>query len=218
MGLTLMTGAIASAVAAAPQGSPLAPHARLDFRSVPGAVTDGVQPPESLPEPKPPVPFGQRDSWRWSVTLGGAVDLEESNWFVLAGAGLSWFMIDNLSLDMELNLLYIAQTANDAGGLNFTLLARWHFLARERWSLYLDGGAGMMGTTERVPGPNSADSRGGGNFMFTPQAGGGFSVQVDERARLLAGVRWYHISNARTRSNNPPRDSLYFYAGLSLPF
>ena len=48
-----------------------------------------------------------------------------------------------------------------AAGLNFTILFRWHFLRRETWSIFMDGGAGFLLTTNDVPqiGTNSSQGR-----------------------------------------------------------
>lgn len=157
-------------------------------------------------------PFGQQGSLRWSIHGGGGVDVKSSdNWHGLAGVGLSYFIIDDLSFDVELNGLYISQRGDDAWGANLNLLFRWHFIARDTWSLYFDGGAGMLGTTDHVP-------ENGSGFNFTPQAGLGISFDVGQEARLMTGVRWHHISNANTFNRNPGRDSVMGYVGLSLPF
>ncbi len=75
-----------------------------------------------------------------------------------------------------------------------------------------------MGTTEIVPGQSSDQPEGGANFNFTPQAGAGVTFEVAENVRFFGGVRWNHISNANTSESNPPRDSLFMYAGVSFPF
>ncbi|MHC4080437.1 MAG: acyloxyacyl hydrolase [Planctomycetota bacterium] len=174
----------------------------------------------------PAAAFGDQGSWRWYVSGGYGREIDSSHdEFVIFGGGVSYFMADNLSLNFELNGLYIDQEsesgvsdAHDAWGVNFNLLVRWHFLARERWSIYFDGGVGVMGTTERVPGPDREEPDGGTYFNFTPQAGFGGSLEVADNTRLLAGVRWHHISNAQTSHNNPGRDSLLVYAGVSFAF
>ncbi|MHC5007320.1 MAG: acyloxyacyl hydrolase [Planctomycetota bacterium] len=170
--------------------------------------------------------FGEKDSWRWYLTAGYGQEVNSSHdEFVIFGGGVSFFMVDNLSLNFELNGLYWDQEsstgfpdAHDAWGVNFNVLVRWHFLARETWSIYCDGGVGVMGTTERVPGPDRDESDGGSYFNFTPQIGAGASVEVGPRTRLLTGVRWHHVSNARSSNNNPGRDSLMVYAGVSFAF
>ena len=196
----------------APQRRVVSALARLDFRPQDLQIGD-------LPDPTPAPPaFGEKGSWRWSLSGGGAAEFQETqNRFGLLGGGLSYFLIENLSLELGLNLLFIDQT-DDAFGANFTLLTRWHFLTADRWTIYVDGGAGILGTTDRVPSPDLREPRGGGNFTFTPQAGVGFSYELDDDARLQFGVRWHHISNARIRESNPPRDSFFFYTEVSFPF
>lgn len=156
--------------------------------------------------------FGAEGSWRWNIFGGFAAEFKDSqNRFGRAGFGVSYFMIDDLSLDLELNAMYFDQELNDPWGVNFNLLFRWHFIARDNWSIYLDGGAGLLGTTEDVP-----DN--GSSFNFTPQAGLGGTYALSADVRLMGGVRWNHISNANTYDSNPGRDSWEVYAGLSFPF
>lgn len=161
----------------------------------------------------PPAPsFGAKDSWRinFHAHVGEDVQAEE-NWQYLAGVGFSYFVEDDLSLDFEFNGMFFDQEQEDGGGFNFNLLLRWHFLARENWSLYLDGGAGLLIGTSQVPDDGS-------NFNFTPQAGLGASFNVGDSNRLMLGARWHHISNANLFDDNPGRDSIVGYIALSMPF
>ena len=175
--------------------------------------------PDQADLPALPPPFGTKDSMRWFVQAGGAVEVDETeNSFFLGGGGFSYFIVDDLSLEIEFNLIGFSQQGDDAIGANFNLLMRWHFLVRETWSLYVDGGAGLLGTTEIVPGKSVAQPEGGANLNFTPQGGAGVTFEVAENVRFFGGVRWYHISNANTRESNPARDSLFMYAGVSFPF
>jgi lipid A 3-O-deacylase len=163
-------------------------------------------------EQSAPRPFGQKDSWRFNIqgAYGNHI-VENADSFALGGIGLSYFPVDHLSLEMEFNGLYFDQAGPEAWGGNFNLLMRWHFLWKEKWSLYVDGGAGVLFTTDDVP-------QEGSSFNFTPQAGLGVSLAISDETRLLAGVRWHHISNANIFSSNPGRDSVEVYAGLSFPF
>lgn len=157
-------------------------------------------------------PFGAAGSWRWHVGVGGAVDVKSSdNRLVQAGVGLSYFIVDDLSLDAEVNAIYFNQVGDDAVGANLNLSFRYHLIARDTWSLYGDAGAGILGTTERVP-------TDGSSFNFVPHAGVGMSFDVGSNVRLFTGVRWHHISNASTYRNNPGRDSVLGYVQLSFPF
>lgn len=156
--------------------------------------------------------FGQKGQKRWYVQGAGA-----STWtgsparrFGLLGAGASRFFADGHSVNLELNGMAFDQNGGDAAGLNFSTILRWHFLRQENWSMYLDGGAGVLVTTNEVPAAGSS-------FNFTPQAGGGVTVRLTERQRLMLGIRWHHISNANTFDSNPGRDSIMGYVGLNLP-
>jgi hypothetical protein len=224
-----IAGGVAPAVPAVDGEPDLRARTALDIR-FPAALAQADETgQEKLPVPRAVAPapvFGEKDSWRWYLSGGYGWEFEATHdEFAIFGGGVSYFMADNLSLNFELNGLYWDQEtesgypdSHDAWGVNFNLLVRWHFLARETWSLYTDGGAGVMGTTERVPGPDSDEPDGGTYFNFTPQAGIGASFEVAPDTRLLAGVRWHHVSNARTWGNNPGRDSLLIYAMVSIPF
>ena len=189
--------------------SPAPPAARQAAEGTPSGIPSvGVK------------PFGTKDTWRWNIHggFGAQVKELENNHLGLLGGGLSYFVVQDLSLELEASLLYISQIGNDAVGGNLSLLARWHFHAEETWSLYVDFGSGLLGTTDEVPGPTNVFPEGAAQFNFTPQAGLGLSYEVAPETRLLVGLRWHHISNARTNETNPGRDSFLIYAGLSMPF
>ena len=224
--VSVAAGSMASVAAASGGESTFAASALLDQTAFVGAL---VQPATQADDPvsdgadesaieaaleasRTPL-FGAADTWRFTIQGAFAGDVKgDDNYLGLAGVGASYFLVDNLSINFELNGMYVDQGGQDdsAIGLNFNLLFRWHFLARENWSLYIDGGAGMLYTSSDVP-----DN--GSGFNFTPQAGLGASFALDRGARLLLGARWHHISNANTYTENPGRDSIEGYVGLSFP-
>ena len=158
--------------------------------------------------------FGTRGQKHWYIKGAAATTLDRNesspSRFILAGAGLSKFLFSGHSINLELNTIYFNQPDNDALGLNLALLMRWHFLRKSNWSLFVDGGAGVMGTTSDVPSQ-------GASFNFTPQVGAGASIKLNNQRRLLFGLRWHHISHADLFGSNPGRDSLLGYVGLKLP-
>ena len=143
--------------------------------------------------------FGTRDSWRWQLLGSWIGDLQGASQFE-AEWSASWFFMQDVSLDLGLSGDAILQPGLDAGGGGASLMFRWHFLARQDWSVFADLGCGMLFTNEPVP-------EGGGRVNFTPRAGVGGTLAVGPSARLMGGVRWYHISNANTGESNPGRDS-----------
>ena len=223
MSLTLLTALTAVAVtslqnAEVPQDRP--PAQRLEFRFAP-AATDEVISLGALAEDQiaaapvveqPAPPFGQIDSWRIYVHGGAGLHVSTSdNKLAQLGVGFEYFTADDLSLDFEFNGLYFNQIGDDALGANFALLFRWHFISNGHWSMYLDGGAGLMGSSSDVP-------ENGSSFNFTPQAGLGMTYEIGGGNRIMGGVRWHHVSNGHTYEHNPGRDSVMVYLGLSMPF
>jgi lipid A 3-O-deacylase len=158
--------------------------------------------------------FGTKGQKYWYVQGAAATTLDREEAFpqrfVFAGAGLSKFLFDGHSINLELNSIYFSQPDEDALGLNLALLMRWHFLRKTNWSLFVDGGAGVMGTTSDVPST-------GASFNFTPQAGAGVSIKLKEQRQLMLGLRWHHISHADLFGANPGRDSLMGYVGIQFP-
>ena len=167
-------------------------------------------------------PFGTKGSRRFTVHGGVGMDIQESrNTQFLSGVAWSHFIEDDLSLDLELNGLFVNQMGQEAGGLNFAILFRWHFLTRKKWTMFMDAGGGVLLTTEKVPDrvitPGNIDT-GGSRFNFTPQAGMGFTFDIGNNRRFITGLRWYHISNANTFERNSGRDHIYLHFGVSMPF
>ena len=166
----------------------------------------------SLPEHPQVAPYGKQGSTRWYIHGGGGGDIDNNDdTFLIFGAGLSHFIADGLALNAELNGMFINQWGEDTEGANFNLFFRWHFHRERDWSLFIDAGAGLLLTGNDVP-------ANGSSFNFTPQAGLGATFDLGNDARLIVGARWHHLSNANTYSNNPGRDSIMGFAGVSFPF
>lgn len=154
--------------------------------------------------------FGAAGSWRWQILGGGGIGTDSISNAQL-GAGVSWFVVDDLSIDVQVNADYFNQSGPSAWGADVELLFRWHFLARDTWSLYVDGGCGLMWTSHDVP-PDSA------SFNFLPQAGAGVTWEIAADTRLMLGARWFHVSNANTAAPNPSYNGIFVYAGVSFGF
>jgi hypothetical protein len=154
--------------------------------------------------------FGAKDSWRWQLLGSWMGNFEGADQLEMEWSA-SWFFMENVSMDFGLSGDAILQPGLDAGGGGASLMLRWHFLARADWSLFADIGCGMLFTNEPVPSD-------GGRVNLTPRAGVGGTVALAGSARLMGGLRWYHISNANTGEANPGRDSLQVFGGVSVPF
>lgn len=158
--------------------------------------------------------FGSPDSGWW-MSLGGGVafDLNEDTDLNIR-VGLSTFVAQGVQVGGELGLFYFNLKGGDATGINPMLLIRWHFVETENWTVFLDGGIGVILSTDDVP-------EGGTSFNLAPRLGVGFTRRLtDASLRLEGGVRWHHVSNARITgdSNNPSRDLPMFHLGVVFPF
>ncbi len=133
-----------------------------------------------------------------------------------AHAGLGYYFRDNLSVNGELlggGIVIEDGPDDDASAVGINILFRWHFMEGEDWTVYLDGGAGLLQTSETFPAS-------GTHFNFTPQGGIGGTLKLHGRSHLIGGVRWYHLSNNDKNGGvrNPGYDSALLYAGLIVPF
>lgn len=155
--------------------------------------------------------YGDQGDRRWSIGGMVATDFQNERVLSLRG-GLEWFPIDAFSLGLDADLGWVGQDAgDDAGFVGVSVMLRWHFLRNASWSIYADLGIGLVYATSPVP-PD------GSRLDFTPQAGIGCSIALDDRTRLLLGIGWYHLSNARTTDTNFGIDALAVTARISLPF
>lgn len=157
--------------------------------------------------------FGEANDLRFNVLAGAASDFANTE-IAQGGVGLSWFALDSFSVELELLGMGVFQDeGDDAAGADLNVLFRWHFWHDEahRISVYGDAGVGFALFSEEVP-------PGGTNFNFAPQIGAGASFELQEGTRLLVGVRWLHLSNARLGADNDGIDTVLVYAGLSWGF
>ncbi|NUQ67086.1 MAG: acyloxyacyl hydrolase [Phycisphaerales bacterium] len=195
--------------------------ASVDAHPAPARVDLNVQPPaETAPAPSATlesrpamVRFGTEGTRWWTIGAGAGKDLHDAL-DVNVHAAFSTFIAQDWEWAIEGALWNIALDGNDAQAINATMIFRWHFHNAEKWSAYVDGGIGLLFSTDDVPND-------GTSLNFTPRVGLGVTRQItDAGTRLQAGVRWHHISNARITGddNNPSRDGLMLYAGVMIPF
>ncbi len=177
-----------------------------------GTDPDEVAPPGSPVEPPAaaaPRPFGAADSWRLDVEADWIADFDDANMAQLR-VGVAWFFVEDFEMALYATGAFVDQPGTDAGLFGADLEFRWHFLKGEWWSLFASAGCGVAGSTASVP-------AGGTNFNFTPSAGGGITFDVAPDVRAYVSARWFHISNAGTSTQNPGRDNLSLWVGLSFP-
>jgi hypothetical protein len=216
----------AALVVAAPASSAVAQPANAAPDSPSGAAPAdqartqgppaGLNPEQPAPEMLPASasrPFGAAGT-RW-ITLGAGAGMDGRGATDITGfTQATWFIVQNVEFGGEIGLWHFNQEGQDAEGASVSALIRWHFVNEDRLSLFVDGGIGLVASTEDVP-------AGGTDVNFLPRAGFGATYRPwDGDMRLMLGVRWHHISNARSSGaeDNPSRDGAMLYMGLSIPF
>ena len=185
------------------------------------AQSSESQPP--LEEAAPALRYGQAGSLALDLSAAWATDLDDGNYWMPLSIGVSWFAADGFSLDLAAELYTIDASTPDvsprqtysATGGGGSIGVTWHFLegrlGDRDWSIFADAGIGLLWTGDDVP-------PGGTRLNFTPRAGVGGTLGLDDRTRLVLGLRWFHVSNAQTGSDNPGIDALQVVAGLSFAF
>lgn len=178
--------------------------------------TTSLNPEQSAPDliaGAAPAPFGAAGT-RW-ITFGPGAAMDGRGATDLSGfVQATWFIVQDVEFGGELAAWHFDQEGEDAAGASIAALIRWHFVNEERLSLFVDGGIGLLGSSDDVP-------AGGTDLNFLPRAGFGATYRPwDGDMRVMLGLRWHHISNARSSGaeDNPSRDGAMLYLGLSVPF
>lgn len=156
--------------------------------------------------------YRSRGSQALTVTGGFAYNFQDASDGRL-GVAWSRFLEDDVEFMLEGGAWHFDQDGDNAAALSTSLLFRYHLLSYENWSFFGELGIGVMASTDRVP-------ERGTSFNFLPRGGLGYTHRVSDRAHLIVGAHWHHISNARILGDtrNPGRDAPMLYAGFVFPF
>ena len=128
-------------------------------------------------------------------------------------AGAHYYFGDEVSIGVGVDGYFVDQVRDDTELVGANLLFRWHFLADQRYSLFFDAGAGVSYAGMDVP-------ETGTHFNYTPRIGGGGTLKLGDDLHLLAGVRFFHLSNGNLngRDENPSQDGAQYYVGVLFTF
>jgi hypothetical protein len=127
--------------------------------------------------------------------------------------GYGYFFMDDFSVNVDVLGSYIRSDIDDDGAaIGLDLIFRRHqFKSHDnQWSLFIEAGSGLQ--------QQSTNFAGNRRFNFRILGGGGATFRVAENARLMAGMRYLHISDAGIEGGGGGFDGLQFYAGSMFPF
>lgn len=153
----------------------------------------------------------------WTFQAYGSASVFADTGEIYQGhVGVGYHLWDGVSVNIEGVFGYVdanQPSVNNGFTSGVDLLFRCHVIRERDFSIYIEGGAGLIWFEDEFP-------RRGTHQNFTPQAGLGFTYRLGESVRLMAGARWHHVSNANKSGvdSNPGYDAAMFYAGVMLPF
>lgn len=157
----------------------------------------------------------EKGSWTAQVFLSGTHGFDDGDIYVIH-AGVGYHLLDDLSIHLDFVGGYTFEDERQIdpnATIGFDLLLRLQIFQGAGWSIFVEGGAGMVWFRDGFP-------PGGTHQNFTPQLGAGFTCPFIDQSRLLLGIRWHHISNASKtgEDRNPGYDGIMAYAGVMIPF
>ena len=162
-----------------------------------------------------PSPF---EPGTWSLSLAGSyitpIRFSEDE-LATVDVGVGYYFAENNQINLELQGYYSDDREYlDGGGGDvwiggIGLLGRWHFLARQNWSLFLDGGGSVLYANRAFPAE-------GTQFNLTGKVGLGASLRIGDDTHLMGGARYFHLSNGQIRKSddNPSYDGIQVWVGI----
>jgi opacity protein-like surface antigen len=152
----------------------------------------------------------------WSLTLIGGYlnELGPHDQEYAGGAvGVNCYVLENLSLGAEFGAWTINQPVNDAFAWSAGVGLRHHFLTWDDGSVFFDVGEYAMQADTDVPDDGTSF-----NYLFL--CGGGVTYRLSGNIHLMAGARYFHLSNAGREGgdSNPSNNGVQGFTGVMFTF
>jgi hypothetical protein len=149
---------------------------------------------------------------RWSFELLGTGLGDVTNRHVQMGGldtGVGLYVFDTVAIQMNLTGYGFSEGRSDGAAVGITLGIRHHILNINNNSIFLDVAGGEIEASNNLP-------YGGTHLNNTIQFGIGVAHPLAENLSLVAGVRYYHISNASSEGGdrNPSVNAIQGVVGL----
>ena len=141
--------------------------------------------------------------------ITGAAGVDAHTTMATDVMGLSYYVIDNLSLGAEVSGYRVWQPHGDAYAYSAAGILRHHLFNFDRTSIFADVSFGPIEATKCIP-----DT--GTYFNFITRAGIGAAYQLNDHLFLIGGARYFHVSNARLEggARNPSINGIEGVVGV----
>ncbi|MEM6853844.1 MAG: acyloxyacyl hydrolase [Planctomycetota bacterium] len=186
------------------------------FAVVTASPTPEAPPLPSLENDDPLTRLPQNDSdpeairWRPEAFLSFAYGDEGEVLAAHVGAAYEFDPVNRVEVVPQLGVGVAQNTDDDRPAITFfDLQMRWTAWEYEGWEAFLEWGAGLQ-----YVGPESFP-RSGTHANGRLRAGAGVRYFLEDRADLIAGVGWLHMSNANVLDVNVGHDGPMFYLGFT---
>jgi opacity protein-like surface antigen len=164
----------------------------------------------SLRAPASQPAFLDPSRWRFEVLGTGISDMTNRK-VEMGGGRIAWdyYTSPDFCLRCELTEYGVSTSGGNAAATQGSLGFRHHVGKVGDNSLFADLGFGVFDATRRVP-------QNGTYFNFTFHTGIGLERPLSDKVDLIAGIRYFHLSNARIdgASHNPSLNGPEVYIGL----
>jgi hypothetical protein len=149
-----------------------------------------------------------------TASYGAGIDQHRQEELWSGKLGIGYFPIDDFSVNLSMSGYRVNQAGDNTWAGGGGLLLRYHFLKRDRFTFFLDGGCEVVESSRPVPDD-------GTHLNFLSRAGVGATMRITDDLHLLLGAHYFHFSNAGIDGSdrNPGiNDGLEGYVGLLWTF
>ncbi|HEY2589916.1 MAG TPA: acyloxyacyl hydrolase [Tepidisphaeraceae bacterium] len=164
---------------------------------------------------RPPAAFPKGT---WDLEVGGSFAWEfypyDHEKIAAGSVGVGYYLADNFAAALSVPVSHVRQPeTHDATMVGLDLQLRYHFLQRDRVTLFADAIGGLAQADHPVP-------PGGTYFNFTLQLGLGATYRLADHAYFVGGLHFFHLSNAAIEGvdRNPDLNAVQPYLGVMFTF
>jgi hypothetical protein len=150
---------------------------------------------------------------RWSFEIDGVGMADVTNRHVQMGGarlGIGYYAAEQFAFRAELTSYGVSTSDGDAAAVQGSLGFRHHVYQIGPTSLFIDVDFGLFEAAHRVPSH-------GTDFNLTFDTGVGLERPIADNLDLVAGIRYFHLSNARLEGpdRNPSLNGPQAFIGIS---
>lgn len=161
-----------------------------------------------------PQPFADKQRWTFEVLGTGVADVSNKHVAIYGvTAGVGYYFWQNMAIMLDVSGYGYNQGHTDGAATGATLGLRHHLFSVGKSSVFVDCSGGVIEASNNLP-------AGGTHLNNTIEAGLGVASPIRDNMYLLTGVRFFHISNARSEGadRNPSINGIQGVIGVMWKF